>query len=798
MKCAFLNGHLKRMEQLVQPTLSFQRMKERAIMKRHSTLNKLTAILLALILMLPIFPIFAEENQPIDQEAILFNYDIEYTVPSDLLIKYFDTIVVPLNAVGKMQLKPSFLVPNPPWTGLMEGLYLEWSAVDPAQLTSTGTTFNGTQLIIPPTAKAGTVVLKATIYMAMPMGMPAIERYSEQFTFNITQRIPQIRFINPPEDFLLAVPYYENTLDKDYRVEVVDQYGVVIPGLTPVLKMAGVSNAHMNDYYNPTTNHLHLYGEPGYAGEIHLHAYIEEFGDSSLTSTGMPLITEPILSVDKTIVISREEDYPYYGILSGKARIAVPESNFVEEVYNYKLYSQYNVALKDVGDFADFYFPSNQPATFTVDTDEQSVTVKVASTAPHSYLMIRANLTSIQPTDTDEEVPPPKPTTKDLWFGWETSETMYIYLDKTVYGQFDDHNNVFVLAPDQFEEDAEDNLQFRIKAYYPDEVALESTAKFNYMDWLEGWRDYNPENPQTFPGKMDVEFRYKNNYRWMPDQPVPVELDLECKPKDYGPGEVKLLNFTVLKPFIGINPASPFVGNSATVTLTYDELHPGFELVPADVESDLYWYDPDEVPYIALKSMWYKLGEAGTWTRYSSPFSVTSNTTIFAKTVVFLELVGEMIQPRSNDSEEPMWNDYSGDYTSPITSLAVAFQQPQTVTQTNPPETQAPTQPETQAATTQPVTQAETQPTTLAPVETTTVAPEPVTVALEEVTVPQGALEVSTEVDPEVDLVFNEVITPLGDATLPETNELPITLLYGIGILVGGLGVYFVKRKDQD
>ena len=379
---------------------------------------------------------------------------------------------------------------------------------------------------------------------------------------------------------------------------------------------------------------------------------------------------------------------------------------------------------------------------------------------------------------------------------------MYIYLDKKVYGTFDDAKNVIVLdttiatgeipAEGLVTQKIYENLQFRIINHSPDvqPVAL------NGQDLL--WRDYNPETPQIFPGKMDVEFRYKNNYRWT--SMVPQDLDIECKPKSYLPGEILPFSFTVLKPTIGVTPVAPAIGANANVTISYNELYPALELVPGDSQ-ELLWNDPDDKPYIAFKSMWYKIGDVGLWTRYENPFTVNTNTTIFAKTIVFLDIVDSFLQKALDNMYYP---NFSGDYTSPIESKAIVFGQTTTqppATTTQPPVTTAPPvtdAPVTQTPATQPITQAEVPTTTVAiffpPIPFANVDEE-----LPEVTVPLGNLDTTNATQESAsDLVIVEVVTPLGDGTLPQTNELPIALLYGLGILVSGLGVYFVKRKEEE
>lgn len=766
-------------------------------MSRQKKLMRLTAFLLSFLLLLPVVPVFAEPSNNVEPEGLLFDYDVVYDGPFNYEVGFFDNVVINLDAVGKIKGKPMPFMPPPQWVPIGDPLFLEWSVKTPSQLSAIGASFDGSKITIPTSANAGTLVMKASIKMPIPMTQMFMTVYSEEFTFNITKRIPIISFVNGPSDFNLWVPEHDGTIDIDYTAVVKDQNNNIIPELTAKVRMQAASSQHVHDYYNETTNHLALHGQPGYSGTIDLEAYIEEFDEMNNTALSLAAptpIPAPVHSVEATITINREEDTPDYGILKGKERIAIPRTGEVKEVYNYEIYSQYDVLLEDVGYLGDFYFPVNQPATIEVDEEEQTIEVTVKSTAPHSYLILKARLYDEEFIE-DASDEPEEPALKELWFGWERYTQMYIYLDKAVYGTIDDANNVVILdnevvpsdGPSNPEEPIEqaiyENLQYRIADYYPDESM---DAEGNDYGWSEGWRDYNPEDPPIFPGKMDVEFRYKNNYSWRPM--VPVDLDIECRPRAYNPGAITEYNFTVLKPSIGANPANPLVGASSTVTITYNELYPGFELVPADMESDLFWYDPDHFPYIALKSMWYKIGETGEWQRYENPFTVSTSTTIFAKTVVFLDL---MMSQLKGSTDLPEYHNYSGDYTSPLASIAINFQQPTTQPPTQP-ETQAPTQPETQGPTQPETTQ------TVAPVETTTVAVVPVTVAIEEVTVPQGALEESTAVQAAgSDLVFNEVVTPLGDATLPETNELPITLLYGMGVLLGGVGVYLVKRKED-
>ncbi len=786
------------------------------------------AILLSFFLLVPITPVFSLGDSSLNpslQMPPIPIYTIEIEGPTQVVIPYFESLLVNYTAKVYMHmlgqpLSTKVLVPE------AQVMWMPYArpgfSVFPENL---GLSRTGSQVTIPVNAMEGTYGLVAML--TLNRSEVASESIMDMLPIatietKVIKRIPRIAFVNAADDFNLAIPYVNRQHVINYTAKVVDQYDVVIANLTPKVRKVFASTANVGAYYDDSLDRLTLAARPGYAGTIRLEAYIDEFevldADANLalakqSPTPTP-IPAPVYSVQKDIVISRERDYPAYGMLEGDERIAIPRNGEITKSYQYEIFSQYGVLLEDMGNLASFIIPSGQPADIDVDLDDQVMSVKVDANTPHSFLHVYVKLTKMEPVELDQMDGMTEEAKVEALMNWRFAYRDYthilLYLDKTVYGTMDDANNT---------------------------VDLEQDGDIEYRIANSIWRDYISETNPRFPGNMNVAFRYKDSYMIEPSVKSAEINGIGEKPEGYGPSQEKLFNFTVLAPTIAVDKNPLTVGEIAEVSISYNELHPYNEIRPADTSQDLVWYDPYGVPYIATKSQWYKFGDAVDWNRYTQSFNVTQNTTVFAKTIVNLSRFvfdGVLKVTKSNNDQV----NFAGDYSSSIVQKDIVFE-----TTTIPTTTVAPTTTTVATTTTGPAitttiapTTTTIAPTTTGPAITTTIAPitnPPFTgvetsapietiiitageatttstteavIIIPETTVPLGSLETETTTEAPVtitessssELVFNDVETPLGDATLPETNELPISILYGLGILISGFGYFIVKRKDEE
>ncbi len=760
-------------------------------MKTKRMIRSVWAILLSIVLLIPIMPVFAEEI-PLEPESI--NFRIVMSGDQEVTIPVLNDSPISKNYYAELQ-KEKWT-----WNWSTWKWDLSWikdkdlTVKDVAQGSTNdavmlGASFNEGQpgvMTIPSSAIAGMVRLYATHgNMTQTLDVTLIK----------AAQIPTRIELSGPSD--IDVPLYGTpTADFGYTAVVYDQYGAVMD--LPVNIFAQGHEGKNIDFSNGTAT-LHNITLPG---DFTVLAQLGELAGTDSVDQLHPQMT---------VTVHKQESHPSWIEIDGANSINVPQNDTdVTEVYTVKVYDQYGIEMANQD---TTIFANNPTGTAFVS---QTGSLTVTKNAKHTYFMMYGFLGNFAPSELAQAMTQ-----------MQTSE--YIYLIKTPVATIDDANNL-ILPDSGFDM----NLEYRIVNAFPDQPAIEATGRH-----FEGWIDYNSEEPPTFPGKVDVELRYKA------DQQMDINaLNLQTNngyPKGYEAGPSITLNFTVLKPSIAINPVSPVT--STTVTITYNELQIGEEMLPVDVAAR-YWTSPYGVQYNLNKEMFYKTSQADEFVVYSEPFEITENTTIYAKTVVTLmKVFYDAVSKLGEDFYQPV--DLDGVYTSDITELPIVFVEIPTTTvppvteqpTTVPPVTEQPTTvpPVTEQPTTvPPVTE---QPTTVPPVteQPTTVPPttaapaaepeeepeeepivEPVVIAPVEVPLaplPEPVIEepvnpladfafldaqvIDEEVTPqgalEEDIAIPAEVVPLGDA-LPKTNELPIQLLYGLGALISGLGVY-LKRK---